>query len=171
MRRVVVPPEVSAPSTAAGGAVHHLHGQTMGTTWSVKLAAHAQHPLSALQQGIQRVLDNVVAEMSTWEPDSDLSRFNRAAASSWVSLPPDCFRVLEYALRVARDSEGAYDPSAGALVDLWGFGPVRHYMDPDFNVPSAAQLAQARERTGWQRVAIDPTSHRALQPGGVSLDL
>jgi thiamine biosynthesis lipoprotein len=170
VRRVLVPHAVSPPA-AGGGTLHCLQGLTMGTRWTVTLVAQAKLPLQPLRENIQRCLDEVVAQMSTWESDSDLSRFNRAPAGSWHALPPDCFQVLEYALRVAQDSGGAYDPTAGALVNLWGFGPPRHYADQDFVTPQAAQLADARACAGWHRVALDPTTHRAQQPGGVYLDL
>ena len=67
-------------------------------------------------------LDMVVAQMSTWEADSDISRYNRAGAGSWQALPRPFFDVLRCALEVAEASGGAYDPTIGPLVDLWGFG-------------------------------------------------
>ena len=168
-RRVVVPLDLAPP--VAAGVVHCLHGLTMGTRWSVKLVADAKLPLQPLRDCIQRCLDDVVAQMSTWERESDLSRFNRAEAGSWQVLPPDFFQVLDYALCVARDSGGAYDPTAGALVDLWGFGAPRHYSDAGFVAPDDAAIAKARACTGWQRVVLDPATQRAQQPGGVCLDL
>jgi len=140
----------------------------MGTSWSVRLAVDpAAAPVPDLQQGIQQQLDTVVAEMSHWEADSDLGRFNRAAAGSWHVLPPAFFDVLSYAMGVARDSGGAYDPCAGALVNLWGFGPHGRFDQPDFTPPAAQQIASARA----QPVLLEQGSRRALQPGGVQLDL
>lgn len=170
-RRVLVPLEIAPVAFAAEGEVRELSGRTMGTSWSVKLVAETGASLQPLQEGIQRCLDRVDAQMSTWKADSDLSRFNHAPAGSWQALPADCFRVLEYALQVARQSDGAYDPTAGALVDAWGFGPARHYGDAGFGLPDASQLAEARACTGWQRIELDPAALRARQPGGVRVDL
>ncbi|MGO4780383.1 FAD:protein FMN transferase, partial [Lysobacter sp. 2RAB21] len=58
----------------------------MGTSWSVKLIAAASQ-LQRLERGIQARLDEVVAQMSTWQADSDISRYNRAPAGSVHSLP------------------------------------------------------------------------------------
>jgi len=99
---VLVPREVAAPVATTGAAVHELRGKTMGTTWSVKVAVGASGSPPAMHARIQRCLDDIVAQMSPWEPDSDISRFNRAPAGSWHVLPADFFHVLAYALRAAR---------------------------------------------------------------------
>jgi FAD:protein FMN transferase len=144
-----------------------LRGPTMGTTWSVKLVVPAQRSADVLQRGIQREVDTVVAQMSTYEADSDLGRYNRAPAGTWQGLPPEFFGVLDYALELARDTHGAYDPTVGPLVDLWGFGPGAHRHE----VPSDAAIAAARARVGYARILLDRPAHRALQPGDVHLDL
>lgn len=171
-RRTLVPSFDTPPQAPALGSVEHaLHGNTMGTTWSVKLVADTERALLPLQQAIQRELDLVVAQMSTWEPSSDLSRFNAAPAGSWHVLPAEFFAVLSCALQVARDSGGAYDPTAGALVNAWGFGPTLRFNEPTFVPPTTAQLQNARARCGWQRIAIDSVSHRVFQPGDATIDL
>lgn len=144
-----------------------LRGPTMGTAWSVKLVVPSQRSADELQRGIQREVDKVVAQMSTYEVDSDLSRYNRAPASTWQTLPPEFFGVLDYALSLAGDTGGAYDPTVGPLVNLWGFGPGARLHE----VPSDAAIAAARERIGYARIQLDPATHRAWQPGDVYVDL
>lgn len=139
----------------------------MGTTWSVRLVVPDGTSAQALQAGIQAEVDRVVAQMSTYEVDSDLSRFNRAAAGTWQVLPPEFFEVLSHALALAKDTGGAYDPTVGPLVDLWGFGPGPHR----HRVPDDADIAAARARVGWERIELDPVRRRARQPGGVHVDL
>lgn len=151
-------------------AVHELGGPTMGTRWSVRF----WHPIgtvspshAALREAIDAALATVVRQMSPWEPDADLSRFNRAAPGHWQTLPEPFFTVLHRALDLARDSGGAYDPTVGPVVDLWGFGPA----PARDTVPAAAELQAAHARVGWQRVVLDVPQRRALQPGGAGLDL
>lgn len=144
-----------------------LDGRTMGTGWTVKLVAPAQTGTDMLRRGIQAQLDRVDRQMSTWKPDSDLSRFNRAPAGTWQPLPEAFFSVLRHALEVARDSGGAYDPTVGPLVDLWGFGPRQRAHRP----PSAQAIADVRQHVGWQRIRLDAAGRKAYQPGGVHLDL
>ena len=148
-------------------AVHALGGATMGTLWQVSLSAPPGADLHVLHDGIQACLDRVVAQMSTWEPDSDISRYNRAPAGSWQALPQPFFDGLREALAIAEDSDGACDPTVGPLVQAWGFGPYGQ----GGAVPDASTLAEARARVGWRRLELDASRQRVLQPGGVALDL
>lgn len=165
--RVFIPLSLTARQPAAGAArMLSLSGLTMGTTWSARLICPDALPPATVQQGIQRQLDLVDAQMSTWSDDSDLSRYNQAPAGSWHRMSSHFWRVLDCALSVAALSGGAYDPSVGPLVDLWGFGPApaRH------DAPDSASLMQARERCGWTRLRVDRERHAILQPGALSLD-
>lgn len=155
------------PATQDGRVLHSLYGETMGTRWRVELCAARKAPLDALHDGIQRRLDDIVAQMSTWESASDLCRFNRAAAGSWHVLPQSFFDVLSCACDIARASEGAFDPTVAPLVAEWGFGADAGASLP----PSPAAVEVLRSRVGWQRIALDAASRSALQPGGASLDL
>ncbi|UXY14843.1 FAD:protein FMN transferase [Chitiniphilus purpureus] len=165
MNEVLIPPQLSAwRPHPLHGTIQRLTGQTMGTTWSVQLAGPAALAPDALRDGIQGVLDQVVAQMSHWRADSDLSRFNAAPAGSWQPLPPEFRHVLACALAVAAQSDGAFDPTLGALADLWGFGPA----GPRDVPPTPARIALARECSGWRKLLFH--GGRARQPGGLTLD-
>src|SRR5690606_12683336 len=120
-----------------------------------------------LHDAVQATIDRVVAQMSTWEADSDISRYNRAEAGSWQALPQPFFDVLRCALRIAEASGGACDPTIGPLVDLWGFGAGSR----GHRVPDAAEIDAARARIGWRRIELRDDARTALQPGNVALDL
>ena len=171
MSRVLVPLHISAELPPDGGAVHDFSGSSMGTGWSVKLAVDARQSVAHLRAGIQDRLDAVEREMSHWSPDSDLGRFNRAQAGNWHDLPDAFFEVLSYALGVAEESGGAYDPAAGALLNLWGFGPDGRHDTPGFTLPSAEAVRVLAENPGWRSIALDRARRRLMQPGGVLLDL
>lgn len=152
-----------------GAEIHTLSGPTMGTSWSVKVVGLPTGVArSALRSKIESLLESVNNQMSTWQSDSVISKYNEADAGSWISLPPDFFQVLEYALSVARKTGGAYDPTVGPLVKLWGFGPGR---TGTFERPTEAAIARTRERIGWQKVELKPEERAVLQPGGIQLDL
>ena len=166
MRRVLVPASVDHAPPLLGGRVHAFSGRTMGTSWSVRLVASARLPRHHVLPAIQGALDEVVDQMSTWEAGADLRRFNRAAPATWQALPDSFFEVLACARDVAEQSAGAFDPTAGALVDAWGFGPAAPRGAPDDAVVLRA-LAQA----GWRRLELDTARRAAHQPGGLALDL
>jgi thiamine biosynthesis lipoprotein len=166
--RVLLPVQLTdlPPLPALDAEVVSLAGATMGTRWSVKCVA-AVADSAALQSLIQAALDRIVEQMSTWLPSSDLCRFNGAPAGCECMMPADFSRVLGAALELARDTGGAYDPTAGALVDLWGFGPAPRRV----SAPSAAAIRAALEFCGWRRLRFDAARARIIQPGGMHLDL
>lgn len=191
--RVAVPHEIAGEPPALGQPIHRLSGTTMGTTWSVALVGPPGLRLGPIDSAIQRICNDVIQEMSQWTPDSVLSRFNRAAPGSDHLLPEGFARVLDAAMRIADLSGGAYDPTAGELVGLWGFGPAvtgaddgagtgtgtgpgtrstiawRRHDDPGFRTPSPEQCAQAH--CGWQTLQWDAARRLLTQPGRATLDL
>ena len=152
---------------ATTGSLASLGGESMGTRWSVRLYARPGADLHALHAGIQQQLDQVVAQMSTWEAQSDISRYRRAAAGSWQAIPEGFAQVLDCAIEVARASDGAFDPTLGPLVDLWGFGSA----GTPRRVPSGEDIERARAQCGWQRLQRRAGGRELLQPGGLQLDL
>lgn len=155
-----------AATARADASPHRLSGRSMGTTWSVTLAS-APADRDALQARIEDELQRLTMQMSTWEPDSDLSRFNRSSGE-WQTLPYDLHRVLTVALQLARDTQGAYDPSVGPLVNLWGFGPDGAART---RPPTHTAIRAAQARVGWQRIELALRSRRARQPGGMFVDV
>ena len=96
---------------------HALHGPTMGTRWSALFHTTAGFDPRPVQRALQAVVDEVDAQMSTWKPDSDLMRLNKAKADDWVPLPEELMSVLVAALDVGRGSHGAFDIGVGGLVE------------------------------------------------------
>jgi FAD:protein FMN transferase len=169
--RVLVPPHIEGSPPPWGQVVHRLEGQTMGTTWSVLCMEAPAFPAASLSRLIQAVLDDVIQQMSTWEPDSVLSRFNRLPAGQSLVLPESFATVMDAALQIAALSGGAFDPSAGAMVNRWGFGPGPRFDAPGFQPPSPDDGGTAASSASWARLGWDPRERRLTQPGGLSLDL
>lgn len=144
-----------------------IGGETMGTTWSVKVVVSKHADLHALHAGIQGRLDQVVQQMSTWRSDSDIARYNQSMAGSWIRIPAEFFSVLACALGIAADTDGAFDPTIGPLVGLWGFGADARPQAP----ADAVDLVDVQAGIGWRRIELDSESHSVRQPGGMHLDL
>ena len=170
MRQVLVPLDIDPSLPPAGSVLVEKAGATMGTSWSARLML-PPGVRSELGAQMQNELDGIVDEMSHWEPNSVLGRYNRAEAGSWHALPPRFFAVLDYALQVHEASGGAYDPFAGALVNLWGFGPERRYNQPGFYAPAPGRVQETLAQRARLRPVLDREGRRLLQPGGALLDL
>jgi len=138
----------------------------MGTGWTAQIVVPADGMPDDVEAGIIAVLDRIVAQMSHWEPASDLSRFNRSAPGSRVQLPPEFSRVLAAALRIAEASGGAFDPAMGALADLWGFGPG----GPRDTVPAPGPIAETLRRSGRSAIEHDPLLLHARRMALAELD-
>jgi thiamine biosynthesis lipoprotein len=169
--RVLLPQRIGGQAPDADAPVCKLRGRSMGCEWTVTFVAVPGSDASQLAQGIESLLLRVVDQMSTWEPDSVITRFNRAVSGSWLPLPDEFAMVLAAALHVARISGGALDPTSGALVALWGFGPIGRYQQAGFSIPTDASIESARRRGGWQRLQVDVNAKLIHQPGGMELDL
>jgi thiamine biosynthesis lipoprotein len=161
-----MPAPAKNPPTALP-AVIDLDGTSMGTRWSVRLRPPTGLTADTAHSAITASLARVVAQMSTWDSGSDLSRYNRAAPETWVPLPWDCLHVIRHALAWAEVSGGAFDPTVGPAVNLWGFGPET----PRQTTPADSAVQTARACIGWHRLRIDDTGNRLWQPGGSYVDL
>lgn len=146
-----------------GGARRRFAGLTMGTSWQVDLFGLSAWADPLVQAGLERELERLVAQMSHWRADSDVTRFSHAAAGAWVRLPVEVLEVLAAAQQVCRISGGAFDPAVGPAVDAWGFGPAQA-------TPRIAP-APMRLAASVAEIEIDAQSRSARQPGNVRLDL
>ena len=123
---------------------HRLSGQTMGTDYAVTMAGGSDCS-AELSEPVEAELHSVNAQMSTWQPDSELSRFNRAPAGEWTPVSADLAGVVTLAQDLARQSDGAFDVTVGPLVDLWGFG-VRERR----GLPGSEEIAATAARVGYR---------------------
>ena len=124
----------------------------MGTTWSVKIAA------ADLSRDTERALAREIAEtlarlddlLSTWNPESELSRLNRSEGGVPFPVSPETLAVFEVAWEVSELTGGAFDATVGPLVAAWGFGAGATTR----KAPSAYEIASLRSRIGFRNVKI-----------------
>lgn len=99
---------------------------------------------------------------SLYRETSDVGRLNRSAGKpDWVRIHPLTMRLLERAKALSASTEAAFDPTAGALVRVWGFHGA------DGRKPSPVDLEEARSRVGWELLELDSGSVTArwIRPG------
>ncbi len=132
---------------------------------------------SMLGDAIERAygeLETVDRLMSLYRGDSELSILNslnrlngpervQADADPTV-VSPSTFRVIAAAVRLAEDSEGAFDPTVGPLVRLWGF------YRGDGSVPTPEEVVNTRARVGFRHIRLD-ASRRAVRFEQADLEL
>lgn len=142
---------------------HALNGETMGTRWSALFFTPAAFDAAPLQAALQKAVSEVDGQMSTWKPDSDLMRINRAGTGTWIAAPEQLLRVLRLGLAVGRASGGAFDVAMGDAVSAWGFGP-------DGAAGEGIRIALSRRRRpAWEVIELGEGRLRKSEP--VSIDL
>jgi len=126
----------------------------MGTAYEIKVVAVDLNDSEklAIHTAIRGAVDGVDQAMSTFKPQSELSRFNSSGMDNF-SASEDFVLVVGTALEVAELSAGALDVTVGPLVDAWGFGP-----DGWVEVPDNARIDALRERVGWRKLILDQQS-------------
>jgi thiamine biosynthesis lipoprotein len=144
-----------------------LRGGTMGTSWSVIYADPDSVAPATLQSLIETELEDINQALSTYIPESEISRLNDNPATSGLTLSPRFATVLEAALRIGAMSDGAYDVTVGPLVELWGFG-ARQTGDA---FPPERDILEAKARVGSQRLRWDPSTAALERPQGLRVDL
>ena len=166
--RMLLPLDAPPPRRPPDDRIRDLGGPTMGTTWSARVIAPPAVTDAELLGAVEAELGRVVALFSPWSPDSEVSRFNTAEAGP-VVLSDDFWALFDLALDLADETNGAVDPTLGALVDLWGFGPPGP-RDATAGLPSDEEVQAALAASGWMKLRLDRPNRTAFQPGGMRLD-
>lgn len=120
--------------------LHKLNGPTMGTRWTAQYHVDSEHDADVVRMALQAAVAEVDAQMSTWNPDSDLMRINAAPMGTWVPVPVQLLQVLALARDIEHVSGGAFDIGVGDAVLAWGFGPEPAQAS---EIQAAAQASRA----------------------------
>jgi thiamine biosynthesis lipoprotein len=129
-----------------------LVGNTMGTQFSVKLAAgDAVNDAIWLEKDIKAALADVEQMMSTYLPGSEISRFNGSTSTDWQEVSEEFCSSVEDALAISTLTGGSFDITVGPLVNLWGFGPGDIIDEP----PTGENISTMLESVGYEYLQAD----------------
>jgi len=136
---------------------------SLGTLCTITLYEQGQN--SVYNEIIFRI-NEIENLMSVNIPSSDISRINAAAGTEKVQVHKDTFFVIERAVFFARLGGGAFDPTVGPLVSLWGIGDLNE------RIPSREEIEQALPLINWRNIFLDSeTCSVYLSKKGMALDL
>ena len=140
-----------------------LTGRALGTTWTVKYL-QSSPPLNpaTLHTRIAETLARLEQQFSTYRPNSELSRFNSATSTEWITVSPELARVAADSRALSKRTDGAFDATVAPLLILWGFGPQRRTGPP----PARAEVVTARARIDYRRLdaRLKPPALRKASP-------
>jgi len=100
-------------------AYQHLEGLAFGTSFHITMD-DGENQVS--EADIDSLIHAMNRSLSTYIPNSDISRINNGDTTVIVD---ELFKeVFEKSARIFTESDGAFDPTIGTLVNAWGFGPA-----------------------------------------------
>lgn len=135
-----------------------LYGQTMGTSYTIK---YLQEERKDYQSEIDSILKVFNQSLSTYIPTSEISRFNEGTILKFEL--PFFYPVLKRSYEIYKQTDGAFDPTVGPLVNAWGFGPDSTQMPVKSVVDSLLQFVN------FDSVYFDTISVCKLK-AGIKLD-
>ena len=121
-------------------------GNALGTTYTIIYEVSSD--TVRYLEDIEAVFDRVNTSMSTYLPESDISRINKG--DTLVKVDDNFVEVFEKAREVWENTGGVFDPTVGALVNAWGFGPEEAISELD-----SVAVDSILEFTGMQKVALN----------------
>ncbi|MEM1433335.1 MAG: FAD:protein FMN transferase [Pseudomonadota bacterium] len=150
--------------SGSANAYRVFEGGTMGTYFRVTSDCEA-----VALDAVQNTLSAVNAEMSNYDPNSQLSRFNAGPVGQWLPVSAELATLLELAAQVHKRSGGAFDVTVAPVLRAWGFGPGA---DESRVAPEPAAIARLRARVGQAALRVrSAPSPALLRERAVEVDL
>lgn len=144
-------------------------GKTMGTSYSVIIPDTIVDAsrIEDTKEKVDDVLVNINRQMSTWDPKSEIAIFNKKTDNQPMTISSNFIKVLNLAEVIYLESEGAFDPTVGPLVDLWGFGREGSRFSP----PSDEEIKKLKKYVGFDLIKIIDNSMITKKHSETQLDL
>lgn len=156
----------TALAAAATPSMGELHGRTMGTTYSVKFwRPQGDADPKRVRPAIEALLKRFDRQMSTYRPDSELSRFAAATPGEWFKVSTETATATAHALEMYRLTDGASDVTIGPVLRVWRFGPGGAPNGGRAKPPSEAELQAAMKIVGADKL------HARLDPPALRKDI
>ncbi len=159
----------SQPAISQSGLpILETRGQTMGTSYMVKIFAPPTELAADWRQQVDAELRRVNDQMSTYLETSELSRFNQLKSTDWFEISPETALVVAKSLEIFELSGGAFDVTIAPLVNAWSFGPGKRNNLP----PDPATIASGLKQVGSAGISVqdDPPAIRKSNPD-LTIDL
>lgn len=123
-----------------------IEGETMGTTYHITYFDEKRRDFKV---SIDSLLVLVNKSINNYDPESEVSRFNKSDSSFRYSSPY-FFPVVNKAIEVAQASNGAFDPTVMPLVYAWGFGSKK-----DKKLPTKTQIDSIKSFIGFEKIQFN----------------
>lgn len=148
-----------------GDLITHVTHRAMATDFVVMLPAAMTHKVETVVEALE-MLDSIEAALTIYRPESEVSRLNRDGYDRPVKLSPSTFSLLQRSILWSRRTGGAFDVTAGPLVEVWGFTRRTG------RKPTAAEIETARASVGYEKMVLDEDERTVqLSAAGMAINL
>lgn len=133
-----------------------------------ELVLHGDNPVALRAAGEEALdeIDRLEAQLSLYQPGSEIAQLNARAAREAVRVTPELFALLQHARQLHAETGGAFDITIAPLVRCWGF------MGAGGKMPTSDEIAEARSKIGMEQVQLNAANHTVrFAHDGVMLDL
>lgn len=145
--------------------VTEITRRAMATEFAIILPGESPRATETAMDALD-LLEKIESRLSIYRPESEITRINRSAALSPVNISHDVYGLIEHAIRVSELTDGAFDITAGPLVECWGFTKRRGQK------PTDDQIDEAMQRVGWRHIELNPTQKTVfLKLPGMQINL
>lgn len=134
--------------------LQEIRGETMGTRYLLKCAVSPERVVE-IQAHVEALLEQFDVELSNWNPDSWVSRFNQSESVEWQDAPESVVRILEASKTVHALSGGAFDVTVSPLIELWGFGSENRA-----GLPEHTAIKEQMQTIGMDQLELDVSGLR-----------
>ncbi len=139
----------------------------MGTRLEVAVTAATRAEALAASERAVEAIEDAERRLSTWRPQSELSRLNAAPVGTAVELTPELGAWLARAWAWRERTAGAFDPAVGPLVDAWDLrGEGRRPSPAELEAALAAAAPEAWALDGLPARAVRRRADARLEEGG-----
>ena len=131
-----------------------IEGETMATTYHVTYFDKEKRNFKA---SVDSLLVMVNKSINIYDPESEISRFNKSKSSLKFELPY-LLPPLKKSLEVVSGSQGAFDPTVMPLVNMWGFGSAKRIR------PDSTKIDSLKSLVGFEKIQFNADSVWKLEP-------
>ena len=129
-----------------------VSGPIFGTQYGITVIGDHPGGSAKLEQDAMQVLNRINDEISTFNKNSELYKFNDFQSTEPYPVSEDTALMIIESMRVGKMLNGVMDITVGPLVDLWGFG---HIKKEEGFIPSDDEIAEAKKLVGLDKIHLE----------------
>lgn len=137
----------------------------MGTLVTVTAVASDKNVGERAMQAAFDEIKRLERLLSTWRPDSELSRVNAEAGSRPVTVSPETLQLVVRSIEMARLTNGGFNIAVGPAMDVWSFTERQH-------IPDSEELGQLKPLVDWTSIQVNREARTIYLPRkGMRIDV